>query len=123
MADEYIKRKDIVSALWIALYAYEDKTEKQFKEDPNLETGEWFDHRIFVQACHAECLEEVLAIPSADVEEVKYGKWVENSRTSISERHRQIHYSIYKCSICNHANGRYKSNFCPNCGADMREES
>ena len=70
MADEYIKRKDIVSALWIALYAYEDKTEKQFKEDPNLETGEWFDHRIFVQACHAECLEEVLAIPSADVVEV-----------------------------------------------------
>lgn len=58
-------------------------------------------------------------IPSADVAEVKHGEWEENSRTSISERHRQIHYSIYKCSRCNHANGRYKSNFCPNCGAKM----
>ena len=62
-------------------------------------------------------------VPSADVAEVRHGEWEENSRTSISERHRQIHYSIYKCSRCNHANGRYKSNFCPNCGADMREES
>lgn len=66
-------------------------------------------------------IEAVKEIPSADVVEVRHGKWEENSRTSISERHRQIHYSIYKCSRCNHANGRYKSNFCPNCGADMRQ--
>ena len=36
MADEYIKRKDIVSALWIALYAYEDKTEKQLANWHNM---------------------------------------------------------------------------------------
>ena len=74
--------------------------------------------------CYAdEFISDINAIPSANVAEVRHGEWEENSRTSISERHRQIHYSIYKCSRCNHANGRYKSNFCPNCGADMREES
>lgn len=32
-----------------ALFAYEEKTEAQFKYDPELDISEWFFHRIFVQ--------------------------------------------------------------------------
>lgn len=61
-----------------------------------------------------------VAIQSADIAEIRHGEWEESQKTSISaERHRKIHYNIYKCSRCNHANGKHKSNFCPNCGAIM----
>ena len=30
---------------------------------------------------------------------------------------------LCKCSVCNFNLGAYSFNFCPNCGADMREES
>ena len=113
MADEYTKRKDVVSALWKALYSYEDKTEKQFKEDHNLEIGEWFDHRIFVQACHGECLGEVLAIPSADVVEVRHGKWILKEILGVR---------LYGCSVCGKNYWWSTDNFCPNCGADMRKD-
>lgn len=116
MAD-YIKSKDVVNALWKALYSYEDKTEKQFIEDPNLKTEEWFGHRIFVQACHAECLEEVLAIPSADVVEVRHGKWVEIKGVLHPLETDGI------CTECGYETGFYNSfKFCPNCGARMDGE-
>lgn len=51
-------------------------------------------------------------IPSVDVAEVKRGKWVNG-----------------ECSECGGdapfwpmATTYYRSNFCPNCGADMRQE-
>ena len=121
MADEYIKRKDVVSALWKALYSYEDKAEKQFKEDPNLETGEWFDHRIFVQVCHAECLEEVLAIPSADVQSVVHGKWVNPPKRKENVGFRNGFGIYYECSRCGFIED-YHTNFCPDCGARMDGE-
>lgn len=57
----------------------------------------------------------VKAIPSADVVERKKGKWVkgvsENGATT----------ALF-CSVCHYENKHwYEWNFCPNCGADMRE--
>lgn len=116
MADEYIKRKDVVSALWKALYSYEDKAEKQFKEDHNLEIGEWFDHRIFVQACHSECLGEILAIPSADVAEVRHGRWLWELADN--------GWADHICSKCGYTINTdvhviVDYNYCANCGAIM----
>ena len=50
-------------------------------------------------------------MPSADAVEVKRGVWVGNS------------FDFY-CSNCKQYQNFYagKSNFCPNCGADMRSE-
>lgn len=52
------------------------------------------------------------SIPSADVAEVRHGKWVNG-----------------ECSECGGdapfwpmATTYYRSNFCPNCGADMRKD-
>ena len=54
------------------------------------------------------------AIPAADARSVKRGKWVQGDMPT---------YGGYKCSVCGANTVQYKAYFCPNCGADMREES
>lgn len=59
--------------------------------------------------------------PTADVAEVKHGKWIKYPRP---------HY--FKCSVCKytvpyrkaylHDDGKREYNFCPNCGAKMNLE-
>ena len=48
--------------------------------------------------------------PAADVRPVVRGSWIKLSRGDV-------------CSECNYSTGRngYGGNFCPNCGADMRD--
>lgn len=56
--------------------------------------------------------------PTADVQEVKHGKWI--------DREAVLGYEVYQCSVCKEEycfeigspqeNGY---NFCPNCGAKM----
>lgn len=74
------------------------------------------------------CLDKISIIPAADVREVVRGKWEEVDRTPIFEGMGE--HSTYRCSSCrayqfydvfNDGTARY--NFCPNCGADMREEN
>lgn len=57
--------------------------------------------------------------PTADVQEVRHGKWIGYPSITISKRRRTIQSIIYKCSCCGKSNGRAKSLFCPNCGALM----
>ena len=69
------------------------------------------------RVCHDNrCLsfiEHINKIPSTDVVERKRGKWIDDDKHN---------HKYHRCSICGH--GRFnwgKDNFCPNCGADMRE--
>ena len=58
-------------------------------------------------------MEEIKAIPAADVAPVVHGRWVNGCQ----------------CSVCGDRHGPYNSrhrpyyNFCPNCGAKMDEVS
>lgn len=63
---DLISRQDAIDAMWKALYAYEDLTEKQFMEHKELELEDWFQHRIFVQRMHEECMKAVESLPSAE---------------------------------------------------------
>lgn len=56
---------------------------------------------------------DIRAIPAADVRTVVRGRWV--------TRPYMMGQTEY-CSRCGENYGR-KHNFCPNCGADMREDS
>lgn len=59
----------------------------------------------------SELVDTFAEMPSADVVEVKHGKW------KVDETH---DYEPY-CSLCGHepiAGEKY--NYCPDCGADMR---
>ena len=57
----------------------------------------------------------VANFPAADVRTVARGKWIYD------------HWCEFKCSNCGAWSKsepyRGRENFCPNCGADMREES
>lgn len=67
-----------------------------------------------------DCISELMAIPAADVAEVRHGRWVEYPRA---------HY--FKCSECKYTvpyrkaifvNGNREYDYCPSCGARMDKE-
>ena len=60
-------------------------------------------------------LEKIETIPAADVRPAVRGKWIKPTRVPDS--------MLDECSVCGFDTGAYTFNFCPNCGADMREES
>lgn len=53
-------------------------------------------------------------IPVADVREVVHGEWIDETFEPFSPV-----YHPYKCNIC-YEHAECPSDFCPNCGADMR---
>ena len=52
-------------------------------------------------------------IPAADVRPVVWGRWIDTDN----------YYQRWKCSVCGCHTRDARPPFCPNCGADMREES
>ena len=58
--------------------------------------------------------ERIRNIPAADVRPVVRGEW----------RERRFSEDVYgaECSVC-HTTWDYGTNFCPNCGAEMKEET
>ena len=63
----------------------------------------------------AQILEAILEAPTADVEPVKHGEWVNNDNE----------WKFYKCSICGNEAywdtdyGQQLFDYCSNCGAKM----
>lgn len=47
--------------------------------------------------------------PTVDAEPVRHGKWIKTGSFTC------------ECSECNHRTVESYANYCPNCGADMRE--
>ena len=61
------------------------------------------------------------ALHAKGYHKVERGEWIAHPRTNRSlTRGRVTSYNVYRCSICERSNGKRKSPFCPNCGADMR---
>lgn len=90
----------------------------------NVANG-WRDQLIPVYGKNDEyvkCLETVAehleSLHAADVRPTMRGKWEDTMQSCHDSPH-------VKCSVCGEYYWRYfnKLNFCPNCGADMREES
>lgn len=115
MDDDTISRKAAVNALWKALYAYEDKTKKQFLESEDLDIYDWMVHRIFVQNMSDIDRRIILDLPSAE----RRGQWIKDK-------------NLYKCTACNDflsvagwadciPEKQIYTAFkhCPNCGARM----
>ena len=90
---EYIKREDVHLAL-----------------DSHYFTGE------------LSLKETIDSVPSADVREIKRGRWsFDNIIFTDADGVSRSGMWGYKCSECNgFCIG--ESNYCPNCGTDMREE-
>ena len=56
--------------------------------------------------------EDVDAMPTADVRENVRGEWIEVKHTFLDQ-----------CSNCGYITADVTTNYCPNCGADMRGEA
>ena len=69
--NDLISRQAAIEALWKALYEYEDVTEKQFIESEELDVGDWFQHRIFVQNMSDIDRQTILNLPSAQPEIIR----------------------------------------------------
>jgi hypothetical protein len=68
-------------------------------------------------------VEMIKELPAADVRPVVRGKWIPVGLDDVDE-------GMFKCSECGSEHffpeilmGIHADNFCPNCGADMREET
>lgn len=110
MATDYIPRDKAIEAL-VNLTVYNSLADiKSLVESKYHYQNEWIGGI-------KDALEEIDGIPAADVVERKTGKW-------------KKHYADHEafgvrpffryCSECNEAT-IYPYNFCPHCGADMRE--
>lgn len=105
MADEYIKREDVLKQL--------KKLAEQY-----LDSKRMCD--LFVCAGIKKVLPVVQSVPAADVREVKKGKWIVLDECSNEGIYcPECHTKIFDFT---HKPKKKLSNFCPNCGADMREE-
>lgn len=61
--------------------------------------------------------------PAADVKLVKYGRWVEMVEREHDDYTGEYWDEVYyNCLECDYASD-WKAPYCPNCGADMREDS
>ena len=58
-------------------------------------------------------------IPAADVAPVRRGRWIRKIRHIPEDDYKQV---FFVCSECGQTRMLSFHNFCPNCGADMREE-
>ena len=81
--------------------AFETDTDMQ-----KWDSGCWIRYKLFENAIDAQ--------PTIDAASVVHGEWIDVSDW----------WTPYqKCSICGAIVDGYGSNFCPNCGADMRGDS
>lgn len=105
--DEFIKRDETLSEIATAMC-------KGCGVDANLCVSDYRNCLRF-SLRNDEFFEIVNRIPAADVVEVRKGRWANGA----------FGYGHYWCTACQKEvwSEEEKTNFCPNCGADMREEN
>ena len=106
---EYIKREDVIKKMYYEAF---DNNVSYMKNMAKWDSGLWIRYKLFENV--------IETIPSVDVVEPKRGEWVAKTEN---------YYSHWVCSKCGawalleYNEQMCLSNFCPNCGADMRKES
>ena len=112
MADEYIRREDAIDYIegFVTMNKY------------------YHPHSKRTTIPIEEAIARINETPSADVQPVVHGKWIpeieqmETEYSDSTEVHLETFQTGWKCSECDDYSV-FDSNFCPNCGADMRGET
>lgn len=60
------------------------------------------------------------SLPAADVRPVVRGEWIVHN--SLVGNYLIDENEVYICSVCKAQRTKRKYNYCPNCGADMKEK-
>lgn len=111
MAD-YISREKINEAfdsIW-------DCADMVFEPDDHCCAADDCGHCKWLQTKNA-IKKKLDHISAADVRPVVRGEWANEHLASTSGGT----YAVIRCSVCKSQFPLYKTNYCPNCGADMRE--
>lgn len=112
--DDYISRKTFVEQKR-KLYCENCSRRKDSKGKTVYEIGD-----APCRACGiGDVLDDLDDFPAADVRPVVRGGWEEHGEPNEYGKYELWYYSCTRCG----AVGVPEFNFCPNCGADMREES
>ena len=114
--DDYIPRDAVLQKMWNALYALEDQQEAA--------SGLDILRRADVQAGFEAGQQVVAEFPAADVRPVVRGKWIDypaclKYKYAFSEDHIVCSSCEFVFNILDNCTELF--DFCPNCGADMRE--
>ena len=92
------------------------------ERDVAIEKTEAFCDVFVTQWTDEKVLAWIRNLPTADVVEVVRGSWV---GTADGYADGELVYDMWECSECGYdadgADEKPNWNFCPNCGADMRE--
>ena len=72
-----------------------------------------------VVCLHEELPAQIDLLPAADVVPVRHGKW---ETAFLAHEYLGCRPYAHYCSVC-HQIIAFRTFYCPNCGADMREES
>lgn len=76
------------------------------------------------EGCTNEIVESIARIPAADVRPVVKAEWYGEADGYADG---ELVYDMWSCPVCGKRFEEWEEkpdwNFCPNCGADMREES
>ena len=62
----------------------------------------------------------IVNAPTIDAVEVKHGRWIETEE-EVWHLYQRRTITRFRCSQCEQTENK-KSNYCPNCGADMRKD-
>ena len=65
-------------------------------------------------------VDEIKTVPAADVREVRHSSQYPFTKVNFMPNGIGVGHLMFKCVSCG-AETETKTNFCPNCGADMRE--
>ena len=108
----------LITELWKAMWKYEDEVEKQFLESDELDVGDWFSHRIFVQNMSDIDRDVVQNQPTVDAVPVRHGHW----EIVPNDENRDDYYKM-RCSVCGETLWSIQSEelYCCKCGAKMDE--
>lgn len=106
MAD-YIDRAEVME--WVENWHKMNRYYHPYAKGKNIPTAEL-----------ADIMER---IPSADVRENIRGHWIRKKTEVWNKDGGKADINVYAdfCSVCGSFGTRELDNFCPNCGADMRE--
>jgi hypothetical protein len=81
-----------------------------------IDADELINYLYDYQDCDIDIPKEIAEFPTADVRENVKGKWMDETFKPWG----LVHHP-YKCDQCGE-HSEADSNFCPNCGADMRSQ-
>lgn len=110
---EYIEREELLKA-YLDLALAKSKAAKARKGAAVFQ-GDLFP---MVELTEKEWVRLINAAPTADVAEVRHGRWVEECVVDFNK----AFCSIFFCSNCGKKYRIPKMNYCPSCGAKMDGE-